>query len=239
MKNFWSHVHWWSPQRRKNVKERHLASLNLRFLRIAIDGTVFAEWKKKGGSTKRCFKSLFFAWGLRGRRKSSQKLAKRRAFIWEGGGLDRFRKASFKKKKWAARGLRAPLGLLQIDSNSIERRTLRKGAADKAIECLVKEGNMRYKEKPVVEEFLRRCGWYLSLFDADQSWNRKLADYGLTLCSAPAVPRPRDSRTSQAEATSIAVVLPDQATSDLSFSVPALPVVQSDRRHCEIRSMRQ
>ena len=36
---------------------------------------------------------------LRSRRKSSQKLAKRRAFVWEGGGLDRFRKASFKKKK--------------------------------------------------------------------------------------------------------------------------------------------
>ena len=41
---------------------------------------------------------------LRGRRKSSQKLAKRRAFVLGGGGgeeggLDRFRKASFKKKK--------------------------------------------------------------------------------------------------------------------------------------------
>ena len=39
---------------------------------------------------------------LRGRRKSLQKLAKRRAFVFflgGGGGLDCFRKASFKKKK--------------------------------------------------------------------------------------------------------------------------------------------
>ena len=36
---------------------------------------------------------------FRGRRKSSQKLAKRRTCVWGGGGLDRFRKASFKKKK--------------------------------------------------------------------------------------------------------------------------------------------
>ena len=36
---------------------------------------------------------------LRGRRKSSQKLAKRRTYVWGGGGLDRLRKASFKKKK--------------------------------------------------------------------------------------------------------------------------------------------
>ena len=33
---------------------------------------------------------------LRGRLKSSQKLAKRRAFVWGGGALDRLRKASFK-----------------------------------------------------------------------------------------------------------------------------------------------
>ena len=36
---------------------------------------------------------------VRGRRKSSQKLAKRRTCVWGGGGLDHFRKASFKKKK--------------------------------------------------------------------------------------------------------------------------------------------
>ena len=47
-----------------------------------------------------------------------------------------------------------------------------------------------------------KCGWYLSLFDADQSENRKRADHGLALSSAPAVLRPRDSRTRRAEATS-------------------------------------
>ena len=47
--------------------------------------------------------------------------------------------------------------------------------------------------------------------------NRKLA----TLSSAPAVPRPRNGRTSRAEATTAAVVLSDQATSGLSFSVSA------------------
>ena len=41
----------------------------------------------------------------------------------------------------------------------------------------------------------------------------------LSLSCAPAVPRPRDSRTSRAEATTAAVVLSDQATSGLSFSV--------------------
>ena len=43
----------------------------------------------------------------------------------------------------------------------------------------------------------------------------------LSLSCAPAVPRPRDSRTSRAEATTIAVVLSDQATSGLSFNVSA------------------
>ena len=69
---------------------------------------------------------------FRGRRKSSQKLAKRRTYVWGGGGLGRLRKASFKKKKkklsssqttGAGGALRA---LMQIAWSSIERRpTLR------------------------------------------------------------------------------------------------------------------
>ena len=43
----------------------------------------------------------------------------------------------------------------------------------------------------------------------------------LSLSCASAVPRPRDSRISRAEATTAAVVLSDQATSGLSFSVSA------------------
>ena len=43
--------------------------------------------------------SLVVIMTVRGRRKTLQKLAKRRAFVWGGGGLDRLRKASFKKKK--------------------------------------------------------------------------------------------------------------------------------------------
>ena len=65
----------------------------------------------------------------------------------------------------------------------------------------------------------------------------------LSLSCAPAVPRPRDSHTSRAEATTAAVVLSDQATSGLSLTFdsasPLLPAVQSGRRHCQIRSMRQ
>ena len=50
--HFCAHAQWWSPWRRKNVEKGHLASSNLTFLQIATDETVFAEWKKKGRSTK-------------------------------------------------------------------------------------------------------------------------------------------------------------------------------------------
>ena len=51
--------------------------------------------------------------------------------------------------------------------------------------------------------------------------DRRRIENLLSLSCAPAVPRPRDSRTSRAEATTAAVVLSDQATSGLSFSVSA------------------
>ena len=64
-------------------------------LMLAMSGTdnvdnVWSVWKEK---LRECI--------LRGRRKSSQKLAKRRTYVWGGGGggLDRLRKASFKKEK--------------------------------------------------------------------------------------------------------------------------------------------
>ena len=49
--------------------------------------------------------------------------------------------------------------------------------------------------------------------------DRRRTENLLSLSCAPAVPRPRDSRTSRAEATTAAVVLSDQATSGLSFSI--------------------
>ena len=84
---------------------------------------------------------------VRGRRKSSQKLAKRRTFVWGGGGggggLDRFRKASFKKKKKKKLHVdyvrSAPLGpaanRLEVD-RAAQGPTLRKGGANKSIECV-------------------------------------------------------------------------------------------------------
>ena len=51
--HFYAHAQRWSPWRRKNVEKGHLAPLNLTFLLIAIE-TFFAEWKKKGRSTKTC-----------------------------------------------------------------------------------------------------------------------------------------------------------------------------------------
>ena len=92
---------------------------------------------------------------------------------------------------------------------------MRKGAANKSIECLVKEGNTWYKEKQVVEEFSEV--WMILVTVRD----RRRIENLLSLSCAPAVPRPRDSRTSRAEATTVAVVLSDQSTSGLSFSVSA------------------
>ena len=53
--------------------------------------------------------------------------------------------------------------------------------------------------------------------------DRRRIENLLSLSCAPAVPRPRDSRTSRAEATTAAVILSDQTTSGLSltFSVSA------------------
>ena len=90
--------------------------------------------------------------------------------------------------------------------------TLRKGAANKSIECLVKEGNTWYKEKQVVEEFSEDD----TCHGSRSTQNRKLA---FLVLRTSAVPRPRDSRTSRAEATTATVALSDQATSGLSFSV--------------------
>ena len=72
-----------------------------------------------------------------------------------------------------------------------------------------------YKEKQVVEEFSEVWMILVTVHD------RRRIENLLSLSCAPAVPRPRDSRTSRAEATTAAVVLSDQATSGFSFSVSA------------------
>ena len=77
----------------------------------------------------------------------------------------------------------------------------------------MKEGNTWYKEKQVVEEFSEV--WLILVTVRD----RRRIENLLSLSCAPAVSRPRDSRTSRAEATTATVVLSDQATSGLSFSV--------------------
>ena len=79
----------------------------------------------------------------------------------------------------------------------------------------MKEDNTWYKEKKVVEEFSEV--WMILVSVRDRCRIENL----LSLSCAPAVPRPRDSRTSRAEATTAAVILSDQATSGLSFSVSA------------------
>ena len=60
--HFCAHAQWWSPWRCKNVETGHLAPSNLTFLLIAIE-TVFAEWKRKGGSTKLCLRFFNFCLG--------------------------------------------------------------------------------------------------------------------------------------------------------------------------------
>ena len=71
------------------------------------------------------------------------------------------------------------------------------------------------KEKQVVEEFSEV--WVILVTVRD----RRRIENLLSLSCAPAIPRPRDSRTSRAEATTAAIVLSHQATSGLSFSVSA------------------
>ena len=72
-----------------------------------------------------------------------------------------------------------------------------------------------YKEKQVVEEFSEE--WMILVTVR----NPRRIENLLSLSCAPAVPRPRNSRTSRAEATTAAAVLSDQATSGLLFSVSA------------------
>ena len=73
----------------------------------------------------------------------------------------------------------------------------------------MKEGNTWYKEKQVVEEFSEVWMIFVTVRD------RRRIENLLSLSCAPAVPRPRDSRTSGTAAG----VLSDQAKSGLSFSV--------------------
>ena len=49
----------------KNVEKRHLASSNLSFFESQKTKTVFAEWKKKGWSTKLCLKIFNFCLGTK------------------------------------------------------------------------------------------------------------------------------------------------------------------------------
>ena len=163
-------------------------------------------------------KALPWALLLRGRRKSSQKLAKRRTFVWGEGVSSVFAKQASKikikiKKKLHVDYVRfAPLGpaanRLEVDraAQGLRCERVRRTSPSNA-----------YKEKQVVEEFSEV--WMILVTIRA----RRRIENLLSLSCAPAVPRPRDSRTSRAEATTAAVVLSDQATSGLSltFSVSA------------------
>ena len=46
--HFCAHAQWWSPWRRKNVENGHLAPSNLTFLLIAIDTNGFRRMKEEG-----------------------------------------------------------------------------------------------------------------------------------------------------------------------------------------------
>ena len=120
---------------------------------------------------------LFF---LRDRRKSSQKLAKRRTCVWGGRGSRPFSQSKLQKKKKKN----------QLHVNYVRSPTLRKGAANKSSECVQK--------KQVVEEFSEV--WMILVTVRDR---RRIENLLSGLSCAPAVPRPRDSRTSRAEATSV------------------------------------
>ena len=101
---------------------------------------------------------------VRGRRKSSQKLLKRIAFVWEGGVSTVFAKQASRKKVSCTSSRRLHVRRLYelcsarpccIGARSSTERTLRRvhvHTADKSIQCLVKEGNPWYKDKQAVEE---------------------------------------------------------------------------------------
>ena len=90
-----------------------------------------------------------------------------------------------------------------------------------------------YKEKQVVEEFSGE--WMILVTVRD----RRRIENLLSMSCAPAVPRPRNSRTSRAEAPLLRSFFPTRRRQACCSASPLLPAVQSGRRHCEIRSVRQ
>ena len=100
---------------------------------------------------------------------------------------------------------------------------MRKGAANKSIECVQRKAG---------------SGGVLRSVDDTCHGSRSTQDRNLlSLSCAPAVPRPRDSRTSRAPL--LPSFFPTRRRQACRSASPLLPAVQSGRRHCEIRSMRQ
>ena len=152
--------------------------------------------------------------------RRDSKLAKRRAFVWGEGVSTIFAKQASQKKNWAARRRRAlrsagPCCKSTWARSSGARAYVAKGCGEQ-VHRMPCEGRQH-----MVQRKAGSGGVLRSVDDnCHGSWstqNRKLASKSC----APAVPRPRDSRTSRAGATTAAVVLSNLATSGLSFSVSA------------------
>ena len=206
---------------------------------------------KKPGSTKKLlgiFEISFFVfkmWLLRGRRKSSQKLAKRRAFVWEWWGLDRLCKASFKKKMSCTGSHR-----LHVRHALRSDRPCCIGARSSSERCegcmcirRTSPSNAQWRKATSVQRQTGSGGVLRSVDDTchGSTPNQKLASYGFSLSSAPAVLRPHDRRTSWAEATS-QYCRCSFWPGDVRFVVQRPRCYQrckSGWRHCRIRSMRQ
>ena len=63
-RHFCAHAQWWSPWRRKNVENGHLAPSNLTFLLIAIDTNGFRRMKDEGQIYKSCLGFFTFCLGI-------------------------------------------------------------------------------------------------------------------------------------------------------------------------------
>ena len=166
---------------------------------------------------------------LRGRRNSSQKLAKRRTFVW-GRGSRPFSQSKLKKKKWAARRLRAlrsagPCCKSTWAAQGLRCERVRRTSPTNA-----------YKEKQVVEPWRSspKCGWYLSRFAIDAE--------SKTCFPCPAHQRYHTLATAAPVGQKPPLppsFFPTRRRQACRSASSLLPAVQSGRRHCEIRSMRQ
>ena len=168
---------------------------------------------------------------FRGRRKSSQKLAKRRTFVWGGRGSRPFSQSKLKNELHVDHVRSAPLGpaanRLEVD-RAAQGPTLRKGAANKSIECVQRKGSWRSSGTSP------KCGWYLSRFAIDAESKTCFPcpvhqRYHALATAAPVGQKP----------PLLPSFFPTRRRQACRSASPLLPAVQSGRRHCEIRSMRQ